>query len=420
MYRLTIDAYCITNETAELLTVAAQDVSLVRSLFTISMGGSKAMSEKHASPETPTGDVVMLEVGDDPVAAMTMLEEVFPCLSPSTAIIVLGRVNSIPFNEELLEGGVTEYMLLPATPSAVIARLGRIFQHDERGLTGRGRIISVFGAKGGIGSSTIAQNLAWSLQKITGKPVSLLDLDLHFGTVSINLNQDPRQGMRDALSRSSTQSLDSSMLERLYTKDTESMQNLWTLASNPSMADAGNIFTLAAVQGVVDLAASQASYVVVDVPQVWSPAITNVLSMSNETLVVCDHSIQSLRNAQMIFESLAPSKPTNTFIKYVLNHAGIAPLNDLAAKDFSDALGLSPNMVLQWLPKVFRASSSEGKLIGAMAGQVKLLKQFDDLAQSVSGTEPTVETSKKSAKPVVKPTAKEGGFLSGIFSKKKK
>ena len=413
MYRIHIDAYCITEETADLLRNVAMDVSLIRSGFNISMGGKDSFLSVHAEKATPTGDVLVLEVGDDPQKAMADIEAVFPVLAPSTAIIVLGRVNSIPFNDELLDGGVTEYMLLPTVPNAFVQRLGRIFQDDDRGMSGKGRVISLFGAKGGVGTSTIAHNLAFSLQKLKSKPVSLVDMDIHFGTVSINLNQDPRAGIRDALTRAATglENLDPSYIERFYNKENESSPNLWTLASNPSLYDSSGMFTLENVQHIMDIVSTQASYVVVDLPQVWNPAIANLLSISHETVIVCDHSIQSLRNASMLFENLSPSKPQNTYMKYVLNYGGLASMHDLAPKDFAEALGLNPSVVIPWNVKAFRLSSSEGKLIGNVPGQSKLNKLFDDLAVAVSG-DALDETKTKSE------TKKSGSIFGKIFAKK--
>ena len=400
MYKINIDAYCLTEETVSVLEAASQDVNLVRSTFHVSMGGYKTMVATHSETGKPTGDVLLLEVGDDPVAAMEQVAEVFPHLSPSTSIIVIGRVNNIPFHEEMMEGGVSEYILIPFTPAVLVNKLSKILQNDNRGVAGKGHVVCVFGAKGGVGTSTVAQNLAWSLQKVTDRAVTLADLDLHFGTVSINLNQDPRSGIRDALARASQNQLEPSMMERYYNKETEGAPNLWTLASNPKLDDVENILTPDAVQQVMDIVGTQASYTVVDMPQMWHPALTGLLSIAHETLVICDHTIQSLRNASLLFEFLKGTKPHGTHMGYVLNHAGLLPQSDLGIKDFTDALGIKPQCVIPWNPKVFRVSSSEGKLIGSMPQHAKSAAVFDELAKFVAREEAEAKSmqSKKSGK----------------------
>lgn len=409
MYRLNIDAYCIKDETADMLRRASSDIALVRSTVNVRMGGAEAMVSDHADPDRVTGDVMVLEVGEDEDKAIQDISAVFERTSKGTVVVVMGRINSIPFNERLLDGGVSDYVLLPAQPSYFISKLGRLFAQDERGMDGRGKVVSVMGSKGGVGSSTVAQNTAWALQARTGRPVTLVDLDLHFGTVTINLNQDPRAGLRDALQRTLADQMDGASLERMYTKDIDGSPNLWMLASSPNLSDDMGMMTEAeVVQALIDLAATQASYVVLDVPQVWNRTTIALMAMSNESLVVSDHSIQGLRNADLMFKALNPMRPQNTFTRYVLNHGGLAPQADLAVKDFEETLGMAPAAVIPWNPKVFRAASTEGRLLGTVPGNAKVFAPFDNLARVLSGG---VETKKPAA---------GAGFLSRLFGGKSK
>lgn len=396
MFRLRIDAYCRSEQGERLVREAAADISLARSRVEVFQGGADRMVADHASGERATNDVLILEVCDGEDAAVEEISRVFERASPNTSIVVAGRINSIPFNERLLEGGVSEYVLLPASPSYLITKLARIFARDEKGLAGKGKVLAFLGAKGGAGTSTFAQNVAWALQERTSRAVTLVDLDMHFGTVALNLNQDTRVGTRDAILRASADQLDPAMMERMYTRDMEGARNLWMLASSPDLEFGGGYaaFQPEVVQYVLDMAAAQASYVVLDLPRAWSPVVAQALTLANEAVVVCDHSIQSLRNADLLFKALNPSKPANTTLRYALNHAGLASLSDLDRKDFQDTLGSVPAAVVPWLPKVFRTASSEGRPLHAVPGSAKAAAPFRALAEMVAGADGAPQASK--------------------------
>jgi pilus assembly protein CpaE len=120
------------------------------------------------------------------------------------------------------------------------------------------------------------------------------------------------------------------------------------------------------------------------------------MMMSNESLIVSDHSIQSLRNADLLFKALNPMRPQNTFTRYVLNHGGLSPASDLTVKDFEETLGMAPSAIVPWNPKVFRVASTEGKLLGTVHGNAKAFAPFDTLAKVLAGVTDKVSTNKAS------------------------
>jgi pilus assembly protein CpaE len=416
MFRLKIDAYPLDQITRKSLEVAKNDISLVRSRVNIMEGGIeqaiKSASEGFLEKDIP--DLLIVQSDGSDEAVLKQLGELGDILSRipgiATEVILVGTINNIEFYEHVMGLGIGKYLLSPCSSTSIIQGITSVFT-NEKGSGERARIIAVVGAKGGVGSSTLSHNLAKSFEKIYQKPITLIDLDLHFGTVSINYSQDPRAGLTDALIRAGTTDVDEAMLSKFYTKDDDDAL-LWLLASNPSMKDTGGVLNKKNLDRVLEVASQMASYIVIDVPHIWNPLLADVLIHADETLIVSDPSIQGIRNTQMMFEALSPSKPHSTQLRYIINCIGIDKTREISVKDFTDTLGQSPIACFPWDVNAFRAAGSEGVMLDKNKKNKKIVEAFDELARNVSNKKIKIEEEKKPK-----------GFWAGLFyeaPKKKK
>ena len=87
-----------------------------------------------------------------------------------------------------------------------------------------GRTIAVVGAKGGVGASTVAHNIAWAIARDLELDAVVTDLDLPFGTAGLDYNQDPPQGIADAVF--SPERMDGAFVDRLLSKCTDHLSLL--------------------------------------------------------------------------------------------------------------------------------------------------------------------------------------------------
>lgn len=409
MFRLKIDAYPLDQVTRKSLEVAKNDISLVRSRVAIMEGGIAAAiqtaSEGYHEKDIP--DLLIVQSDETDEGVLKQLSELGDLLSRvpgiTTEVMLVGTINNIQFYEHVMSLGVGKYLLAPCSSTSIIQGIASIFT-SEKGSGERARIIAVVGAKGGVGSSTLSHNLAKSLEKVYQKPITLIDLDLHFGTVSINYSQDPRAGLTDALIRAGTTDIDEAMLNKFYTKDDEDAL-LWLLASNPSMKDTGGLFSKKNLDRVMEVASQMASYIVIDVPHIWNPLMADILVHADETLIVSEPSIQGIRNTQMLFEALSPSKPHSTQLRYIINYIGIDKAREISVKDFTDTLGQSPIACFPWDVNAFRAAGSEGVMLDKNKKNKKIVEAFDELARNVSNKKIKIEEEKKSK-----------GFWAGLFA----
>lgn len=398
MYRLNIAAFVIDPPTRAALETAMEDISLFRSSLEMHDGGIEAAIAHYADFATP--DLVFVQSNAERDGLVRQLERLSPVVSEGTQVIVGGTVDSIDFYRSLMEIGVGQYVLTPLDAGSFLRAVRDVYGADKS--AERGRRIAVLGAKGGIGASTVAHNVAWALARRYVRPVSLVDLDLHFGTAGIDFNHEPKFGLRDALNQADR--LDEALMERLFTKDDD---NLWLLASPPSLAEA-DLMSAERLEAVLEQVARMSTFVVLDIPHLWSGAIADALLVADEVLVVVEPDLPGLRNAQMLFETLGPARPNGSALRYVLNNVGLNRSTELSAKDFAETLGASAEAVIAWDPGTFRAASCNGQMIGEMRGKAKLAAQFDDLAQRLSG-----RRSDESARG-------RGGLLAALLGGKKK
>jgi pilus assembly protein CpaE len=156
------------------------------------MGGIEAAIENYHTAPTP--NVIVLETagtGD----FLAGLDELATVCDAGTRVVVIG--NEVAPYRELVRRGVSDYVIGPVQVLDVVRSICGLFSASEA--VAVGRMIAVAGAKGGVGASTVAHNVAWAISRDLGLDSVVIDLDLAFGTASLDYNQDPVQGIANAV-----------------------------------------------------------------------------------------------------------------------------------------------------------------------------------------------------------------------------
>src|SRR5690606_25441194 len=117
---------------------------------------------------------------------------------------------------------ISEYIVAPVTMADVISVISSIYVDPNAAPIGRS--IAFIGAKGGVGSSTIAHNIGWTMSSLVSSELVVADLDLAFGTANINFDQDPAQGIAEAVC--SPERIDEVHLDRLLAQCAERLSLL--------------------------------------------------------------------------------------------------------------------------------------------------------------------------------------------------
>ena len=225
--RVSIHAFCETEGVAKPVERAAEDRRMARAHVRVMRGGVSAAAEFYAS--NPTPNLIIVESRVSPADMMAELESLAEVCDPSTRVVVVGHYNDVNLYRELIRNGISEYMVAPVTLADVMTVISSLFVNPDA--EPLGRTIAFVGAKGGVGSSTIAHNVAWSISNLFQTETVIADMDLPFGTANINFDQDPAQGIAEAVF--SPERVDEVYLDRLLAKCSEHL----SLLAAPSTLD---------------------------------------------------------------------------------------------------------------------------------------------------------------------------------------
>src|SRR6202051_4467647 len=278
---------------------------------------------------------------DDPFTELERLSAVCP---PDVLVALIGESREILFYRELMDMGLTEYLPKPLTRDIVLHQLRPKLLGDaaptaaDRG----GHVISICGAQGGAGATSIAINLALQLAETTKAKVALLDLHLQGGETAVMLGVRPGPGLRIALENPTR--ADTLFLERAAIEVNERV----CLISAEEDLDAQLDITEAGVRHVLGLLRQRFNYIVVDLPVPLVPAIHPVITLSRHVLVLLEAEVTGLRNAHALRAAVTNIAGKDRVFT-LLNRANRA--GGLPRATIVKALGAEPDMVIPDLGK---------------------------------------------------------------------
>jgi len=373
--RITIQAFCDTPDVAGTLDMAASDRRMVRAHTKVHTGGITAAAEFYRSAPTPNLIIVESRLVREELFAH--LDELAEVCDAGTKVLVIGHTNDVVTYRELLKRGVSEYLIAPIDVMTVIAAIADIYREDGDGKLGH--VFAFVGAKGGVGSSTIAHNVAWTMSRIFGSDVLLADLDLAFGTVGLDFNQDPPQGIADAVFGSDR--LDEVLLDRLLTKCEEHL----SILAAPATLDKTYDFDEGSFDQVLDIVQSNVPTVVLDLPHMWTAWTRKVLLAADDVVVTATPDLANLRNAKNMIDLLKQARPNDTPPKLVLNKVGVPKQPEIKVDDFGAALQLAPTAVIPFDPLLFGTAANNGQMIAEASAKSSINDTFTEIAQIITG-----------------------------------
>ena len=392
--RITVHAFCARPETAALIEHAAADRRMARASTIVRDGGLEAAVEYYQNQPTPS--LVMVETIDGAQRLLHMLDSLAQVCDPGTKVVVLGQTNDIALYRELMRRGVSEYLTQPLSPLQVIRAVGGLYADPSAPFVGRQ--IAFVGAKGGVGASTLSHNFAWAMAEKMQTATVLVDLDLAFGTAGLDFNQDPLQGVLDALTQPDR--LDPVLMDRMMVRCGDRL----SLFAAPATLDDDYEIGADAYEEVTQKIRGAAPFVVLDIPHVWNAAARRVLVGSDDLVVVATPDLASLRNAKNIIDLVKGARPNDVPPRLVLNQVGVPGRPEIPVKDFGEALGVQPSLVLPFDPKPYGQAANNGQMLAEVAPKSKAAEGLEHLARLISRREP--------------PPIQKSSVLSGLFKKK--
>ncbi|MEM9013840.1 MAG: hypothetical protein AAGB02_01920 [Pseudomonadota bacterium] len=392
--RISIHAFCETQETTALLERAAVDRRLSKTHLTIHMGGIPKAVDQFQSASTP--NLIILETVAGGKEIFELLGQLAEVCDPSTKVVIIGRVNDIILYRELIRQGISEYIVRPNSPLQIIKTIADLYVDPSAPPIGR--TLAFVGARGGAGSSTIAHNIGWCTAEEHQSATVILDLDLPFGTASLDFDQEASAGLAEALS--SPERLDDVLLERLLQKHTEHL----SLFTAPSMLDRDFDLDDQAYETVIDIVRGVAPTIIVDVPHIWTNWSKRILTSADEIVVVATPDLASFRNTKNLIDILSAARPNDSSPTLVLNQFD-PKVSPVQADQFVEHVGIEPAQIFGWEPQLFGAAATNAAPIIEVGPKTKTANGLRELAARLLGRNETFARKPKFS-------------LSGLFKKK--
>ncbi|HSX74483.1 MAG TPA: CpaE family protein, partial [Shinella sp.] len=287
----------------------------------------------------------------------------------------------------LIRNGISEYMVAPVSLGDIIAAISSIFVDPEADPLGR--TVAFIGAKGGVGASTIAHNIAWGISTLFSSETILADLDLPFGTANIDFDQDPAQGIAEAVF--APERLDDVFLDRLLTKCSEHL----SLLAAPSLLDRAYDFDRMAFQPIVEILQRTAPVSVLDVPHNWNEWTRSLLADVDDIVIVAAPDLANLRNAKNLFDQLRKMRPNDRGAHLLLNQVGMPKRPEIPPSDFCQTLEAEPMAIIPFDIQLFGQAANSGRMIAEMDAKSPVAEIMSQIAHVVTGRA-TVKKPKKS------------------------
>src|SRR3984885_926535 len=382
--RVSVQAFCETVETAAAIQAAGEDRRMARAHLRIQMGGLIAAFEAYQN--LPTPNVIILESEARNEDILDGLAQLAPVCDAATRVIIIGRMNDVALYRELVRRGVSDYLIAPVNTLQMVRAVCGLFSAPDAKPVGR--IIAVVGAKGGVGASTIAHNIGFSIARDLMLDAVVTDLDLAFGTAGLDFNQDPPQGIAEAVF--SPDRIDNAFIDRLLSKCTDHL----SLLAAPATLDRVYDFGADAFDAIFDSLRATVPCVVVDVPHQWTGWTKQTLVSADDILIVAAPDLANLRNTKNLYDFLKAARPNDQRPLYCLNQVGVPKRPEIKAADFAKALEENPIAIIPFEPQLFGSAANNGQMIAEISANHRTADILRQLAQKLTGR---IEPKKKSS-----------------------
>ena len=410
---ISVHVFCERKETGSVMTTATHDWRMSRTNVDIFMGGLNAAIDYYHNENTP--NLIMIETGMTGQELFTQLEQLASVCDEGTRVVVIGAANDIRLYRQLMEKGVSDYLVPPFHPMTIIRSISDLYLSEDAPFMGRA--VAIYGAKGGVGSSTISHNLAWILAEHMGYETALIDLDETWGTTGIDFAYDTAQGLEEALSQADR--LDEALLDKIMVRHTKKLSILPTAASlgNGKAFDSPETF-----EKVINGVRAISPFSLFDMPHVWADWSSATLTGADEIVIVATPDLACLRNAKNLVDFLKAKRPNDPDPLVVINQVGRSK-HEIPLKDFSAAIGIEVAVSLAFDPDTFTEAANDGKMLTELKAASAHVAGLNYLATRVrTGKFPIMTPNKKGRKSKSREKGNDQGssVIGSVLSKLKK
>lgn len=344
------------------------------------------------------------EIGDGFTAE---LEALAGGCGEHTAAIVVGPDNDVNLYRKLIDMGVSDYLVRPLQTAGLSDIIARVLI-DRKGVS-NSTLVAFVGAKGGVGTTAIAESYAWGVSDILGHKALLLDAAGGCSPLSVGIGFEPTTTLQEAVKAVEAQDQDS--IDRMIFKASD---KLGVLASGgEAMLD--QTVSQEQYEQLLDVMLAKFPVVLADLSGAPAGIKNAVVKRANEILLVSSSTLASLRLARTLLQEMKDLRGGNKDgIELVVNMQGLAPANEASKGDVEAAMECKPAAVVPFDPKLFVGSESDArKITDDKAGETLVRNTLLPVLKNVVSGDPSAGEATETGKSA----GLFGGFLGKLSSK---
>lgn len=351
-------------------------------------------------------DVILMDINMPGLDGISATEQISMKV-PECAIIIVSIQGEQEYLRKAMTAGAREYMVKPLTSAELAETIRKVYQTQVRRnvqyISGpakeepkeryvrKGKIVSFFCTKGGVGKTTLACNLAVALARETQKKVVLIDLDLSSGDVSVMMNVNAKGSIADLVQDEN--GMDLSLIESYMVPHLTGVQIL----AAPSSPEQAELVDVDHVEKILKILRNHYDYILVDTAPLYNDMNLNVLDASDTIALILNQDLTTLKHvksAKEIFTTLKYAGRT----KIVLNQQS---REGIKIKDLETTLDTHLTAVIPEDQRVVRAAINKGMpfVIGHSSAPVSL--SITNMIDELELLDAENSTSKKRGKMVV-------------------
>lgn len=373
-----IDCFVVDDKTAATVKTLAADWRFARVQFDVVREGIDAAISAYG--QAPSPELIIIETTDIGESFIEQLGALAGVCAAGTDAVIIGPTNDVHLYRNLIGMGVKDYLVRPVKEDDLVAVMAKALV-DRRGLSAS-RLVTVIGGKGGVGTTSISQLLAWDIAENLQQKTTLMDAAGSAGSLGIIYGVEPSTSLAEAVRTGIGGSEDD--MKRIIQASTDNL-SLLVCGGDPILTDSPDADQ---VEALVNRIMQKSPVIVMDLSGAMLSVQKRMLARSNHVVVVTTPILSSLRNCRTILGEIKHVRNNLKEVDLVINMQGIAGSEEVSAADIKDALDLEPAAVIPHAPKVFVAGETAGKGFAENKAATGFLQLLMNVATRAAGAGP--------------------------------
>lgn len=337
-------------------------------------------------------DVVVLELDSDNRDSLDDIALFVEQNGEATHVFVTVQDASVNLVRQLMRNGVRDVLAQPITTLDITTALESTRARRRKVIAAvpahRGKVCSFLNTRGGAGSSFLALNVAHQLATEFNKTVCLVDMDIQFGTITVDLDLRADAGVLEALRNPSR--IDRVFIESLMVHHPSGLH----LLPSPGDLSRTDVITADAATRLINTLADSYDLVIVSMPNNLNECNEQVLRMSDPVLLVTQNTLSMLRNLKILIERLPLRDIPKAHLAVIHNRTDTV-VHDPIFRKMKHVMDGVPLFRVRSDFKLAAQAATEGKTASELSTRAGIIKDIRVISSMLAGTETPDATQKK-------------------------